>query len=78
MSEQNTNLDKYKQNTKILEDLLNLEQENWDNLISKLGAKLKGDIKFLYEVDADISSYKQIITSEMRKYALLIYKENKV
>lgn len=79
MSEQNgTNLDKYKQNTKLLEDQLNAEQVNWDDLISKLGAKLKGDIKFLYEVDADLSSYKQLITSEMRKYALTIYKENKV
>lgn len=78
MSEQTgTNLDKYKQNTLIIENQLNNEKSNWDDVIGKLSLKVKGDIKFLYEVDADIISYKQIIVSEMGKYAMVIYRENR-
>jgi hypothetical protein len=78
MSEQTgNNLDKYKQNTLILETQLTAERGNWDGVIANLAGKVKGDIKYLYEVDADIISYKQIITSEMGKYAMVIYKENR-
>jgi len=76
--EQDSKLDKFKQTTILLEQQLDSEQEKWDKIISDLSMKLKGDIKYLYEVDADISSYKQIIISEMRKYSLYIYKDNKV
>lgn len=78
MPERDTKLDKFKQATLDLETLLNKEQDNWDGLITILAGKLKGDIKYLHEVDADNISYKQIITSEMRKYSLLIYKDSRV
>lgn len=78
MSETDSKLDKFKQTTILLEQSLDGEQQQWDSRIIDLSKKLKGDIKFLYEVDADISSYKQIIISEMRKYSLIIYKDNKV
>lgn len=79
MSEQQDNkLEKFKQNTLILENQLNVEQENWDKVISDLSFKLKGDIRYLHEVDADVSNYKQLITSEIRRYAMIIYKDNRV
>ena len=71
-------LDLYKQTTTLLEDQLEVEQDNWNKLIGGLAFKLKGDIKYLYEVDADITSYKQLITADIRKYSSVIYKENKV
>ena len=71
-------LDLYKQTTTLLEEQLELEQDNWNKLIGGLAFKLKGDIKYLYEVDADITSYKQLITADIRKYSSVIYKENKV
>lgn len=74
----NSKLDKFKQTTILLEQQLDTEQQNWDKIITDLSSKLKGDIKYLYEVDADISSYKQLIISEMRKYSLYIYKDNKI
>lgn len=74
----NSKLDKFKQTTILLEQQLDTEQQNWDKIIMDLSSKLKGDIKYLHEVDADISSYKQLIISEMRKYSLYIYKDNKI
>lgn len=74
----NSKLDKFKQTTILLEQQLDNEQQNWDKTIMDLSSKLKGDIKYLHEVDADISSYKQLIISEMRRYSLYIYKDNKV
>jgi len=78
MSEVDSKLDKFKQTTILLEQQLDSEQQNWDKIIIDLSGKLKGDIKYLHEVDADISSYKQLIISEMRKYSLFIYKDNRV
>lgn len=78
MAEQDNKLDKFKQTTILLEQQLDNEQQNWDNIITDLSKKLKGDIKYLYEVDADISNYKQLIISEMRKYSLFIYKDSKI
>ena len=78
MPEQDSKLDKFKQTTILLEQQLDKEQDNWDKVIIELSKKVKGDIKYLYEVDADITNYKQLIVSEMRKYSLYIYKDNKV
>lgn len=79
MSEQQDNkLDKFKQNTILLEQQLNIEQEKWDDIVSDLSVKLKGDIKLLHEVDADATNYKQLITSEMRKYSFMLIKDNKI
>lgn len=70
-------LELYKQATIQTEKKLNSEQKNWDNTIAKLSKKLKGPAKDLYIVDADITNFRQISTSEIRNYALMIYKENK-
>ena len=76
MSE-NSNLEKYKQSTQLLEQRLNTEQVKWEKIITDLAFKSKGDIKYLFEVDADITNNKQFIISEMRKYSMIIFKENK-
>lgn len=76
MSE-NTNLEKYKQATILLEQRLNTEQTNLEKIITGLAFKSKGDIKYLFEVDADVTNNKQLIIAEIRKYAMMIYKENK-
>jgi len=78
MSEENSKLDKYRQSTNQLEKQLETEHQTWDSVLAKTSKALRADAKNLYIVDADITNYRQMTTSEIRTYALMIYKENKV
>jgi len=77
MPDDTSKLDQYRQSTQNLEKQLDSEHKNWDSLMAKTAKLLKGDAKNLYIVDADITNYRQMTTSEIRTYALMIYKENK-
>jgi len=70
-------LEQYRQVTIQLEKQLENEHNNWNITLAKLSKQLRGNAKDLYIVDADITNYRQITTSEIRTYALMIYKENK-
>lgn len=74
----NSKLDEFKQATAQLESQLEKERKHWDNILSDLSKKLKADAKNLYIVDADITNYRQLVISELRSYALMIYKNNKI
>jgi len=78
MADNTNKLDLYRQETLKLENQLTPEHKNWDNNLTDLSKKLKGPAKDLYLVDADITNFRQHTTSEIRKYALMIYKENKL
>lgn len=77
MSDDANKLELYRQATIKLEKQLETEQNNWNSILAKLSKQLRGDAKNLYVVDADITNYRQLTTSEIRTYALMIYKENK-
>ena len=77
MPDDTSKLDQYRQSTQNLEKQLDSEHKHWDSLMAKTAKLLKGDAKNLYIVDADITNYRQMTTSEIRTYALMIYKENK-
>lgn len=70
-------LDNYKQITLTLEQQLETEKQRWDHDINIVASQLKGDVKKLYEIDADVTSYRQILISETRKYSMIIHKENR-
>jgi hypothetical protein len=77
MSDNTSKLDQYRQVTNQIEQQLETEHKQWDSVLSKTAKLLKADAKNLYLVDADITNYRQMTTSEIRTYALMIYKENK-
>ena len=77
MSDDTGKLAQYKQSTQQLEKQLDSEHKNWDSVLAKTSKQLRADAKNLYIVDADITNYRQRTTSEIRTYALMIYKENK-
>ena len=77
MSDDISKLAQYKQSTQQLERQLDSEYKHWDSILSKTSKQLRADAKNLYIVDADITNYRQMTTSEIRTYALMIYKENK-
>lgn len=77
MSDETSKLEQYKQSTQKLEKQLDGEHKHWDTVLAKTSKQLRADAKQLYIVDADITNYRQMTTSEIRTYALMIYKENK-
>jgi len=77
MSDDSNKLDLYRQSTIQLEKQLDAEHKQWDSVLAKTAKALRADAKNLYIVDADITNYRQMTTSEIRTYALMIYKENK-
>ena len=77
MSDDTSKLAQYKQTTQQLEKQLDGEHKHWDSVLAKTSKQLRADAKQLYIVDADITNYRQMTTSEIRTYALMIYKENR-
>ena len=71
-------MDVYKQTTITLETVLESEQGNWNKIISSMIFKMKSDIKYIHDAGADAINYSQLVTADIRKYALIIHKENKL
>lgn len=78
MSDEVNKLEQYRQSTIQLENQLESEHKHWNSVLAKTSKLLRADAKNLYIVDADITNYRQMTTSEIRIYALMIYKENKI
>lgn len=72
-----TSIEEYENKTDELEKKLENEQKGWDDKISTYSKNLKGDIKKLHITDADITNSRQLVSSEIRKYALMIHKANR-
>lgn len=68
--------DKFKKELLILEAKLEKEKDHWDNELKKLTSALKGDIKKLIDVQAEVINNQQTVTSEIRKLALSLHKYN--
>lgn len=69
-------LDLFEQQTKKLESDLNKEVSNWESIIKKLTSGSRGNIKNIPEIEADVINYKQLVDSDIRKYSLMLYKDN--
>lgn len=65
----------FEKSVKTLENKLTNESENWSKKITKITFDLRGDVKLLVNVQADIASYKQMILDDIRKYSLVMYKD---
>lgn len=75
--------DEEKDKMKIFEDAtdtlkkkLDNESKIWNDRVKKLTNDLKGDIKKLIEVQAEVISYNQIVSDEIRTYTLMLYKHS--
>jgi len=64
----------YDNETQKIEIDLEKEVNYWNNLVKTISFTLKGDVKKLVEVQADIISYQQIVLEQVRKYSLILYK----
>jgi len=62
--------------TKKLEDDLNLEVIKWEGIIKTCSNGIRGNIKNLPDVDSEITNFKQLVDSDIRKYALMLHKDN--
>lgn len=71
----NDNIIAFEERVKLLENKLSNEAENWSKKITKITFNLRGDVKLLVDVQADIASYKQLILDDVRKYSLILYKD---
>jgi len=68
--------EKFIEETKQLELKLNAETDRWNSEIKRMGAGLKGDIKKLTDIQAEIISLNQLVSDEVRKNALMLKKAN--
>lgn len=73
----NVKIEEYEKEVKKLEDTLEKQEKVWNDLIISYADGLKGDVKSLHIVDADITNARQLVSSEIRKYALVIHKTTK-
>ena len=66
----------FDQQTKVLEQSLDTEVSKWEGILRTLTNGIRGNIKNLTEVEAEVVNYKQLIDADIRKYALMMYKDN--
>lgn len=76
MANNEEKLNTFIEDTKTLEDKLNNESNNWTKIVKHQTKSIYGDIKKLIEHQAEIISYNQIASEEVKKYALLLSKNN--
>lgn len=66
----------FEDSTKQLERELNNDTKIWNDRVKKVTDALKGDIKKLIEVQAEVISLNQIVSDEIRTHTLQLYKSN--
>jgi hypothetical protein len=66
----------FEQQTKALEITLDKEVAKWGGILKLLTDGIRGNIKNITEVEAEVVNYKQLIDADIRKYALMMYKDN--
>lgn len=76
MANNEEKLNTFIEDTKTLEDKLNNESNNWTKIVKHQTKSIYGDIKKLIEHQAEIISYNQIASEEVKKYVLLLSKNN--
>lgn len=69
-------LELFEKQTKQLENDLNQEVVNWESIIKNVTKGMRGNIKSLPDVESEIINYKQLVDSDIRKYSLMLYKDN--
>ncbi len=69
-------LELFDKQTKQLEVILNNEVEHWEKIIRKLSNDIRGNIRNLPDVDSEILNNKQLVDADIRKYALVMYKDS--
>lgn len=71
---ENDKIKAFENATNNLEQQLETESKFWNEVVTKLAQDLKGDIKYIVEVQAEILSRKQSVVEETRKYSLMLHK----
>lgn len=66
----------FDQQTKQLESILDKEVVHWENIVKTCSNGIRGNIKSLPDIDADITNYKQLCDADIRKYALMLHKDS--
>ncbi|MFA5585355.1 MAG: recombination mediator protein UvsY [Saccharofermentanales bacterium] len=76
MANNEEKLNTFIEDTKTLENKLNNESKNWTKIVNQQTKNIYGDIKKIIEHQAEIISYNQIASEEVKSYALLLSKNN--
>ena len=62
--------------TKQLETTLDAEVKHWEDIIKKCSNGIRGNIKDLPDIDSEVANNKQLCDADIRKYALMLHKDN--
>ena len=62
--------------TKLLEQELDKEVIKWKDIVKICSDGVRGNAKNLPDIDAEATNYKQQCDADIRKYALMLYKDN--
>ena len=62
--------------TKLLEQQLDKEVAKWEDIVKTCSNGIRGNIKNLPDVDSEATNYKQLCDADIRKYALMLHKDN--
>ncbi len=62
--------------TQQLEQDLNIEVDKWTKIINICSNGIRGNIQKLPEVESEIINNKQLVDADIRKYSLMLYKDN--
>jgi len=73
---ENEALKKFEDGVKVLESKLNKETTIWNSRIKKIAHDMRGNIKTIPDLEADIISFKQDVVDEIRAYSLVLHKNN--
>lgn len=73
----NDKMEQFEEDVKKLENLLGQQEKKWNELLGVYTNGLKGDIMRLHIIDADVTNSRQLVSTEIRKYALMIHKTKK-
>jgi hypothetical protein len=53
---------------------MNDSTKEWKSIVSNLSERLRGDIKFIIDIQAESISHRQTIVEEIKTYSIKIYK----
>lgn len=62
--------------TKLLEQNLDKEVIKWKDIVKTCSDGIRGNIRNLPDVDSEVTNYKQLCDADIRKYALMLHKDN--
>jgi hypothetical protein len=68
------NEEKTTDSRKELTKKMNDSTKEWKSIVSNLSERLRGDIKFIIDIQAESISHRQTIVEEIKTYSIKIYK----